>query len=160
MQNIASTQKRMGAFVIDEIIISLLFFAIFFDQIDSLLAPEIASLLMDKDLLIISPEMMQHISEKTTLFIKENLLVFIAIKIMYHTFLIWNNGMTVGKYIMKIRVVSEENGANLNFVRSLLRAVVRIFSEVIFYIGFILAFFSPKVQTLHDKIAGAIVIDA
>ncbi len=150
----------MGAFVIDEIIISLLFFAIFFDQIDSLLAPEIASLLMDKDLLIISPEMMQHISEKTTLFIKENLLVFITIKIMYHTFLIWNNGMTVGKYIMKIRVVSEENGANLNFVRSLLRAVVRIFSEVIFYIGFILAFFSPKVQTLHDKIAGAIVIDA
>jgi uncharacterized RDD family membrane protein YckC len=160
MQNIASTQKRMGAFVIDEIIISLLFFAIFFDQIDSLLAPEITSLFMDKDLLIISPEMIQHISEKTTLFIKENLLVFIAIKIMYHTFLIWNNGMTVGKYIMKIRVVSEENGANLNFVRSLLRAVVRIFSEVIFYIGFILAFFSPKVQTLHDKIAGAIVIDA
>lgn len=137
MQNIASTQKRIGAFVIDDIVISFLIFAIFYNQIMTLTTPEAIMLFMQQ--------------------------VFISItllKIAYHTFLVWNNGMTVGKYIMKIRVVSEEDGANLNFVRSLLRAVVRIFSEVIFYIGFILAFFSPKVQTLHDKIAGAIVIDA
>jgi len=137
MQNIASTQKRMGAFVIDDIVISFLIFAIFYNQIMTLTTPEAIMLFMEQ--------------------------VFISItllKIAYHTFLVWNNGMTVGKYIMKIRVVSEEDGTNLNFVRSLLRAVVRIFSEVIFYIGFILAFFSPKVQTLHDKIVGAIVIDA
>jgi uncharacterized RDD family membrane protein YckC len=137
MQNIASTQKRMGAFVIDDIVISFLIFAIFYEQIMTLTTPEAIMLFMQQ------------------VFIPITLL-----KIAYHAFLVWNNGMTVGKYIMKIRVVSEENGTNLNFVRSLLRAVVRIFSEVIFYIGFILAFFSPKVQTLHDKIAGAIVIDA
>ncbi|MEJ2436462.1 MAG: RDD family protein [Sulfurovaceae bacterium] len=137
MQNIASTQKRMGAFVIDDIVISFLIFAIFYNQIMTLTTPEAIMLFMEQ------------------VFIPITLL-----KIAYHTFLVWNNGMTVGKYIMKIRVVSEEDGTNLNFVRSLLRAVVRIFSEVIFYIGFILAFFSPKVQTLHDKIAGAIVIDA
>jgi uncharacterized RDD family membrane protein YckC len=137
MQNIASAQKRTGAFVIDDIVISFLIFAIFYEQIMTLTTPEAIMLFMEQ------------------VFIPITLL-----KIAYHTFLVWNNGMTVGKYIMKIRVVSEENGANLNFVRSLLRAVVRIFSEVIFYIGFILAFFSPKVQTLHDKIAGAIVIDA
>ncbi|MBN2768014.1 MAG: RDD family protein [Campylobacterales bacterium] len=160
MSKIASSQKRIAAFVIDDIIISLLFFAIFFDQIDSLLASEITSLFMNKDLLVVSPETMQHISEKTTLFIKENLLVFIAIKIMYHTFLIWNNGMTFGKYMLKIKAVDEKSGANLSFGKSLLRATVRILSEFVLYFGFFIAFFNPKVQTLHDKISGVIVADA
>lgn len=137
MQNIASAQKRTGAFVIDDIVISFLIFGIFYEQIMILTTPE-----------------------AIMLFLEQVFIPITLLKIAYHTFLIWNNGMTVGKYIMKIRVVSENDGANLNFVRSLLRAVVRIFSEVIFYIGFILAFFSPKVQTLHDKISGAVVIDA
>ncbi len=137
MQNIASTQKRMGAFVIDDIVISFLIFGIFYEQIMILSTPEAIVLFMEQAFIPIT-----------------------LLKIAYHTFLVWNNGMTVGKYIMKIRVVSEDDGVNLNFMRSLLRAVVRIFSEAIFYIGFIWAFFNPKVQTLHDKIAGAIVIDA
>ncbi len=137
MQNIASAQKRTGAFVIDDIVISFLIFGIFYEQIMILTTPE-----------------------AIMLFLEQVFIPITLLKIAYHTFLVWNNGMTVGKYIMKIRVVSENDGANLNFVRSLLRAVVRIFSEVIFYIGFILAFFSPKVQTLHDKISGAVVIDA
>jgi uncharacterized RDD family membrane protein YckC len=156
MNSIASSQKRIVAFVIDDIIVSFLFVAIFFDQMASLFSPEF----INENLLVNSPEMTQHIVNGVTLFLKENFLVFMLIKIIYHTFLVWHNGMTFGKYLLKIKTIDEQSGETPDFLRSLLRATVRIFSEFILYVGFLLAFVNPKVQTLHDKVSGVIVVDA
>jgi len=142
---IASMQKRIAAFVIDDMIVSLFFLIIFYDQLMSLLS---ANDTADT----VSMEMMNG-------FIAENLLIVLGIKLVYQTVLIWQNGMTIGKYVVKIKVINLNNGARPSFQQAFLRASVRLLSESIFYIGFIMAFFLPMRQTLHDKLSNCVVVD-
>ena len=142
---IASSQKRIAAFVIDDIIVTLFFIIIFYTQLT---------------------ELFSHISvidetalESINIFISQNILVVLSIKLIYHTVLVWQNGMTLGKYLMKIKVIELETGLTPNFQRSFLRASVRIPSELLFYLGFLMAFFVPLKQTLHDKLSNCVVID-
>ena len=146
---IASMKKRISAFVIDDIIISLFFMIIFYDQIMGLLSSPTAT----EQLTQVSMEMMNT-------FIAENIMIVLAIKVIYHTVLVWQNGMTIGKYVVKIQVVSLNTGFRPSFQQAFLRASVRLLSESVFYIGFILAFFLPMRQTLHDKLSNCVVIDA
>ena len=146
---IASMKKRISAFVIDDIVISLFFMIIFYDQIMGLLSSPTAT----EQLTQVSMEMMNT-------FIAENIMIVLAIKVIYHTVLVWQNGMTIGKYMVKIQVVSLNTGFRPSFQQAFLRASVRLLSESLFYLGFILAFFMPMRQTLHDKLSNCVVIDA
>ena len=145
---IASMQKRITSFVIDDIVISLFFMIIFYDQIMGLLS----STSETGEVPQVSIEMMNS-------FIAENIVIVLSIKVLYHTVLIWQNGMTIGKYMTKIKVISLNNGYCPSFQQAFLRASIRLLSESIFYIGFILAFFLPMRQTLHDKLSNCVVID-
>ena len=170
---IASNAKRMASFVIDDIVVNLFLLIIFSSQISELMqqmAPISQSIV---DL------MNQYEAGKVTLeayttatqeqytvlygmvsqFIMDNIGVVLAVKVLYHTVLIWQSGMTLGKYILRIKVVDMQSGQRLSFVQALWRATVRLFSEMLFYIGFLFAFFSPLHQTLHDKISNSVVID-
>jgi len=156
MSPIASIQKRMLAFVIDDLVIAFLLLAIFYKQL-----VEIASPLSGE----ITAESMEIFQNAMQQFSVNNLLLIFAIKVLYHTIFIWQNGMTLGKYFMKIRVVPLETEAsdiyeNLSFYKSFLRALLRIVSEIVFYLGFLLAFFLPLNQTLHDKLSHCVVVDA
>ncbi len=135
--SIAIPKKRVGAFVIDDLVISFLFLAIFWEAIASL-----------------------HDPVEISQFVTDNFLIIASIKILYHTFFVWQNGMTLGKYIMKIRVVTLQNEQTPSLPTALARAVVRVASEIFFYIGFAMAFFNPLVQTLHDKLTQCVVVDA
>ena len=146
---IASMKKRISAFVIDDIVISLFFMIIFYDQIMGLLSSPTET----EQLTQVSMEMMNT-------FIAENIMIVLAIKVIYHTVLVWQNGMTIGKYVLKIQVVSLNTGFRPSFQQAFLRASVRLLSESVFYLGFILAFFLPMRQTLHDKLSNCVVIDA
>ena len=42
----------------------------------------------------------------------------------------------------------------------MIRAVMRVVSEILFYFGFVVAFFSPLKLTWHDKFAKTLVVDA
>ena len=145
---IASMQKRITSFVIDDIVISIFFMIIFYDQIMGLLSGTAET----GEVPQVSMEMMNS-------FIAENIMIVLAIKVLYHTVLIWQNGMTIGKYVTKIKVISLNNGSRPSLQQAFLRASVRLLSESIFYIGFILAFFLPMRQTLHDKLSNCVVID-
>jgi uncharacterized RDD family membrane protein YckC len=136
-ERIAPIGRRILSFVVDDIVVSLLFVAIFYEQIGMLKAPEAIQL-----------------------FLQANLWVLILLKILYHTFFIGYNGMTLGKYLAKIRAVSLENGELLGYPRAFLRALVRIPDEMFFYLGFLPAFFSPLRQTLHDRVSGCVVVYA
>ncbi len=139
MENIkyASITKRGIAFFIDDIITSLLFIVIFYDQITKLTTPEAMSA-----------------------FVVEYSWVVFVLKILYHTFFIGLNGATIGKYIVKIRAVDENNPfQTISWPMAFIRAVIREIGEMLFYITFIFAFASPKNQTLHDKISKCVVID-
>ncbi len=143
---VASMQKRISAFVIDDIIISMFFMIIFYDQISSLF--------------VNITEVDQASLEQMNMFISENILIVFAIKVLYHTILIWQNGMTIGKYITKIKVIDLNTYHRPSFQQALLRASIRIISEAFLYVGFIMAFFLPMRQTLHDKLSNCVVVDA
>jgi len=148
---LASTQKRMTSFVIDDIIIALLLLVIFYDQLIQLSSQFPVSVTM---------ESYMEFNDKIKHFFASNLLTIVSLKILYHTFFVWQNGMTLGKYFMKIEVIELETRQNPSFVKALLRAGLRLVSEAFFYLGFLLAFFLPLKQTLHDKFSGCVVVDA
>lgn len=125
------------AFFIDDIIVSLLFLAIFW-----------------------TPLSMLKSVESINIFLSDNFLYIILIKVIYHTFFVWQNGMTLGKYLMKIKVVSLDSAKRPELHVALLRALLRILSDLFFYLGFLMAFFNPLVQTFHDKLSKCVVIDA
>lgn len=144
--NIASNQRRITAFMIDDFVISLFFIIIFYDQFSVVFE---------------SIKVLDEVAlESINTFIAQNVLVVFLIKLIYHTVFVWQNGMTLGKYLMKIKVMDLETGYTPNFQKSLLRSSLRIVSEMLFYIGFIMAFFMPMKQTLHDKFSGCVVVDA
>lgn len=136
-EHIASTKKRIGAFFIDDVVVSLLFLAIFW-----------------------TPLSMLKSVESINIFLSQNFPYIILIKVLYHTFFVWQNGMTLGKYFMKIKVISLDTSRIPRFQVALLRALLRILSDLFFYLGFIMAFFNPLVQTFHDKLSKCVVIDA
>lgn len=143
--SIASSQKRITSFVIDDIVISVFFIIIFYNQFSAVFS----------NITVLDESAVESVNA----FIAQNLLVIFAIKLIYHTVLIWQNGMTLGKYIMKIKVIDLETGNTPSFQKAFLRAAVRIPSEVLFYLGFLMAFFVPLRQTLHDKLSNCVVVN-
>ena len=142
---IASIQKRITSFVIDDIVITLFFIIIFYDQFSAVFS----------NITVVDEAALESINT----FIAQNLLVVLSIKLIYHTVLVWQNGMTLGKYLMKIKVIDLETGNTPSFQKAFLRASVRIPSEVLFYLGFLMAFFVPLRQTLHDKLSNCVVVN-
>jgi len=140
---IASTSKRMGAFFIDDLVVAFLVFAIFYEQL----------------ITVGSITNMPARIEALQLFLNQSLPFFIAIKVVYHTFFVWQNGKTPGKQVMKIKVIELYRATHPTFGVALLRASVRIISEMTLFLGFALAFFSPLVQTLHDKLSKCVVVN-
>ncbi len=137
MENLASINRRAVAFMLDDLIVSFLFIIIFYEQISSFADVQSA-----------------------VLFIQANVIYLLLLKVLYHTFFIGYNGKTPGKALLKIKVVDEESFGLIGYGRAFLRAVVRATGEMFFYITFLPAFFSEKKQTLHDKLAKSIVVDA
>lgn len=142
---IASIQKRITSFVIDDMVITLFFIIIFYDQFSAVFS----------NITVVDEAALETVNA----FIAQNLLVVLSIKLIYHTVLVWQNGMTLGKYLMKIKVVDLETGNTPSFQKAFLRAAVRIPSEVLFYLGFLMAFFVPLRQTLHDKLSNCVVVN-
>jgi len=148
---ITTTQKRMFAFVIDDIVVVLLLLSIFYEQL-MVIASHLPTVLTE--------EALNTFQEEINQFSTDNLLIVVSLKVLYHTIFVWQNGMTLGKYIMKIKVIDLDTLQTPTLSKALFRALLRIGSEVVFYLGFILAFFTPLKQTLHDKLTNCVVIDA
>ncbi len=142
---IPPNNRRVTAFVIDDIIVSFLFIAIFYNQIMAVFA----------SFTVLDENAMRAISS----FISQQIYILFLIKIIYHTVLVWQNGVTIGKHFMKIKVIDMNTLERPNLQTALLRAVIRIASEALFYIGFALAFTSPLRQTMHDKLSNCVVVD-
>ncbi|ARU47888.1 RDD family protein [Sulfurospirillum diekertiae] len=134
---LAPLQKRGLAYLIDEILISVLFSLIYLDQ------------------------MPENVTTEELLNTINSLFVYVVVlKVIYQTFFVWMYGATLGKIAMKIRVISTADLENPSLVLSLSRAVFRIISESIFYLGFIWAYLNPKRETWHDRVANTLVINA
>lgn len=87
-----------------------------------------------------------------------DILVLGSIYVGYHTLFEispWN--ATPGKKWVGIRVVDTNHG-DANPGKILLRNVGKGLSLILFFGGFIMIFFSPKRQGLHDYIGGTLVL--
>jgi len=140
---IASRADRLKAYLIDDTIVSLFLFAIFYNQFMEILETYKTT----KDILPL------------TLFLEQNSIIFILLRVIYQTFFVWQYGKTPGKMLTGIKIVEIETLSKPSFNTALIRALARILSDAIFYIGYIVAYFNPLAQTLHDKIAKTIVVD-
>ena len=73
-------------------------------------------------------------------------------------------GQTVGKMVMKLQVRDEATGGPLGMGKSALRTFIMILLSIPCGLGLLLSWLWPlwdaKRQTLHDKVANSIVVDA
>lgn len=86
-------------------------------------------------------------------------LVSLALTLAYFGFQEGNNGTTIGKRAVGIKVV-QENGEPMSLSKGFLRAFGRFLSGLILLIGYFLAFFNKENKTLHDMIASTLVVKA
>jgi uncharacterized RDD family membrane protein YckC len=80
-------------------------------------------------------------------------------------YLLWNygyrqgtTGSSLGKSVMKVKVVSEVTGQPLGFGLSIVRQLAHFVDAIICYIGFLFPLWDAKRQTLADKIMTTVVL--
>lgn len=134
--SLATFPKRLFAYLIDEVLVSFLFVMIYINSIEST----------------------QNVED--TINMINGLVVYIMIlKVIYQSFFVAMYGATVGKILMKIKVVSIKDLENPSYLFALSRASVRILSESAFYLGFLWALMNPKRETWHDKAGQSLVVN-
>ena len=69
-------------------------------------------------------------------------------------------GGTPAKFMLGMRVVSEADGSKIDWVKSIVRNLVRIVDALpaLYLVGFLVALYSPKNQRLGDQVAKTIVV--
>jgi len=140
--NIAPLGKRVIAFGIDEIILATLF--------------TIVLLVIDE------PEIMAAVQSRSNLEVQKIASKFILhyaiIKFLYHTIFVYLYGASLGKLAVKIYCVRAD-GSSMDIATAAIRAAVRLISEMIFYMGFLVALFTNSRQSLHDMAAKTLVVE-
>jgi len=134
--SLASIQKRAVAYLIDELLISLVLILSLWDSINQNLTS-------------------QEIIMLTNTFILE----FMVVKIGYQAFFTMQYGATIGKLLMKIKVIDIKTLDNPNVVVALNRGIFRVISEMLFYLGFLWGMLDKSRQTWHDKTAKTLVVN-
>jgi uncharacterized RDD family membrane protein YckC len=136
---LASMRSRALAYVIDDLLVTIIIIMIFWESISAL----------------------SHDMDAMTYLLKAELVTpLIFLKVIYHTFFVWYYGATVGKIVVKIRVIDANEWGRVSMFSSFLRAVGRIFSEMFFYIGFLIGFFNDGRKTFHDFTGKTLVVNA
>jgi len=134
---LATISKRASAFFIDELLLSFLLIVALWDS-------------------FVAAKNVEEIIALTNSFILE----YMFMKIVYQAFFVMKYGASLGKLAMKIRVIEIISLQNPTVLSSLNRAIFRIISEAFFYLGFLWGMLDPARETLHDKTAKTLVIDA
>ncbi len=84
----------------------------------------------------------------------------IAVSIQWIYFAIMesgNNQATFGKKALGLKV-TDMQGERITFARATGRYFGKFVSAIIFFIGYLMMLWSPKKQTLHDVMAGTLII--
>ncbi len=134
---LASIQKRATAFFIDEMLLSLILIIALGNSLDN-----------------------AQTIEELIAFINSFVLEFMTVKIIYQTFFLTQYGATLGKLAMKIRVIEIRTLQKPSIAASLNRAIFRVISELLLYLGFLWGMLDPARQTWHDKTAKTLVVNA
>ena len=135
--SLADNKKRSVAFFIDEILLSFLLIIALWDSFSD-------------------AQTIEDMINLTNMFVLE----YMAMKIIYQAFFTMQYGASIGKIVMKIRVIEIRTLDNPNVLSALNRAIFRVISEMFFYLGFLWGMLDPSRQTWHDKTAKTLVVNA
>ena len=134
---LASMKSRMKAFVIDDLSITLIVLIIIWDKISAVNGDIMSAMLI----------------------MNEAFVQILVLKFLYQTFFIWYYGATLGKFVAKIKIIDFDNFGRVSLVNAALRSCGRLISEALFYIGFLLAYYTDSKQTFHDKFGKTLVVN-
>lgn len=136
---LASLRARAFAFVIDDLLVTAIIIIIFWENIMAV----------------------SHDVNAMMFFMKTDLVMpLIFLKFVYQALFIWYYGATIGKIVTKIRVIDADNWGRVSIFSAMLRSIGRIFSEMFFYVGFLLGFFNDGRKTFHDFTGKTLVVNA
>ncbi len=133
---LAETRKRGIAFFVDEVLLSILLTIVLWDKFTAATT-------------------LEAIIAVTNTFVLE----YMAMKILYQTFFVMQYGATIGKIMMRIQVIELRSFSLPGFNASFNRAVFRVISEILFYLGFLWGMFDPLRRTWHDRTAQTLVVN-
>ena len=134
---LAPIKKRSLAFFIDETLLSFLLIIALWDSFKVAITVE--------DMIIL-----------TNQFVLE----YMAMKIIYQAFFVMQYGATLGKLAVKIKVIEIKTLNYPSVISSLNRAIFRVISEMLFYLGFLWGMMDKSRQSWHDKTARTLVVNA
>ncbi len=134
---IATDDKRILAFVIDDIIIGLIIFMGFYDSL----------MILEGDI------------KKITELLSSAFLYIITLKIAYHSIFTAIYGASVGKILCKIKIIKIDTLDKPNIIEAISRSMLRILAELLLYIPLLIAFADPFRRAMHDLLVKTIVID-
>jgi uncharacterized RDD family membrane protein YckC len=154
VQIVASMGRRIVAFAIDYILVSVLSFP--FVYLIGLRA-EIPNLEQQFLLALVQPD--QPVDPAVMYYGTLGSLVTQAAFVLYFTLFHAARGQTPGKVLFRIRVI-DPDGNKPYFVKSLLRSLAMIFSATLIFLPMAYAFFNPQRRAFHDYIAGTFVVEA
>ena len=130
-ESLAGFWIRLGAYLIDYLVICLilLIIFIFFGDEDSL----------------------DNMSDSTAE------LIFFGSVLFYHMISLYHSSTTIGKSIFGLKVIDIKTGNKVSAAQAIARSLSYILSSI-FYIGFIIIAFNKKKQGFHDQLAKTLVI--
>jgi len=134
---LASISKRATAFFIDELLLSMILLAVLWDSFAQLTT-----------------------LEESIAFTNSFVFEYMVMKILYQSIFVHMYSATLGKMVVKIRVIEIRILSNPSIPSALNRAVFRVISELLFYLGFLWGMLTPERQTWHDLSAKTLVINA
>ncbi len=80
-------------------------------------------------------------------------------------YLVWNHGYrqgvtgaSLGKSVLRFRVLDEKTWQPVGFGASLLRLLVHLVDAAICFVGFLFPLWDPRRQTLADKLVGTVCV--
>jgi uncharacterized RDD family membrane protein YckC len=153
MQNLqlADGGKRLLAFIIDALILSVVF-GILFSILSTIGIFGAATALSGSDGEISDSEGLGMAAAIAGAGLGIQILS-LALQIGYFTIMESSERQaTIGKSAMGL-IVADENGNRLDTQKALARNISRILSGMICFVGYFMAFFTEKKQALHDIIA-------
>ncbi len=145
---LASIGKRWLAIVIDGFLVAIA--TVLFLIVGGALAPLEAAMASADE---------TAVSEAFSNFQSNTLTVNLLISAVYNVALmVWFNGQTLGKMMLRLRVV-KKRGGRISVLDALLRNVFGYMVSQIFLLGYLWALFDADKQTWHDKMAGTVVVE-
>lgn len=135
----ASIAKRAVALFIDSLILLVLALMVNYDLFTSL-----TPLSSDEELLFAQTEILK---------------IYFPMAFAYQWLFVALYGASLGKMVMKIRIIDLQTGDTPSVAVALNRSAVRIVSEIVMNLGFLWAILDPNRQGWHDKSARTLVID-